>query len=943
MGIAALFDRAMQGSPRPRSARPRMSRWQSAPLSAVESLEDRSLLSATVWTQRGGDAGHTAYVDLSFDPATLSESWFAALGYPQSGTGSWSERAVAIDEAHVYRTALEGYAPSGTYHVIAYDVQTGDEVWHRTFRGNAFEGVGEPSVAGGIVYVNRAGHSSGGTDADLPRIYGLDAGTGATLLERRYSAQWGSNERPVIDNNQLIVEDGYYGGISAYTASTLSRQWFVGRSAAYNPPFAALDENYAYAFGNEVYRRSDGTRLPSIVHPTFTTVVDPMVSDSGRVFFDASGYVDGATRFGVSAFDGSTHQHLWTTTTPFGVGAKAAGNGVVAVTSGRDLLILNETDGSELQRWQAPFNLGTEIVLTPSHAFVQSSSSGLARVHAVDITTGEEVWSFEHRVSSGSAVMEMAFGSGHLVLSHHLFVRAFGFPDTNQGPVAADLAETTPEDTALNSAVTATDADGDSLTYSIVSGPTYGTLTSFNAATGDYTYVPVANYHGPDAFTFRASDGRGGSDEGTVSITVTSVNDVPIARGWQFTTLEDTPLDEFLRASDADGDPLVYSLVSAPSFGTVQLDSTTGTFTYTPAPDYNGTVSFTFQVNDGTADSNIARIFVTVWPVNDAPVANNMSIWTHEDTVLRAQVVANDIDGDPVRYELVSGPSHGTITSFDPVNGQYTYVPAADYHGNDSFTYRASDGSLDSNTAAVAIRILPVNDDPEVLDAVFAIEENSPAGSLVGSLTAWDVDGDALSFSLSGSDASPFSIDPQTGVIRVADAALLDFEARPQWNFQAHVADGAGGQATAQVRVDLTDVLEVEIDVLPGDPSNQVSLDLKEIEVAILGSTTFDPLAMLDLGTLRLRAPDSATAAGVTSHPKHGFRYEQRDVNGDGVLDLVLKFATSETGVQAGDTSLLLEGNLLPEFGGGAFSVEQEITVISSSKGGGNGKNGNKR
>src|SRR5438128_2625906 len=82
-----------------------------------------------------------------------------------------------------------------------------------------------------------------GTDADWPRLYGLNAQTGATLLEQRYQAQWGSNERPVIRDNQLVVDDGYYGGISAYTASTLVKQWNRPGSI-YTDPFAALDSTY---------------------------------------------------------------------------------------------------------------------------------------------------------------------------------------------------------------------------------------------------------------------------------------------------------------------------------------------------------------------------------------------------------------------------------------------------------------------------------------------------------------------------------------------------------------------------------------------------------------------------------------------------------------------------------------------------------------------------
>src|SRR5262249_29934829 len=147
-------------------------------------------------------------------------------------------------------------------------------------------------------------------------------------------------------------------------------------------------------------------------------------------------------------------------------------------------------------------------------------------------------------------------------------------------------------------------------------------------------YRPAANYNGSDSFTYTISDGQGGTDTATVTLTVTPVNDPPLAAGWQFGTDEDTPLSDFLRASDVDGDPLTFSIVSQPAQGTVQPDPATGAFTYTPPLNYNGTTSFTFKVNDGTVDSNVAFVFVTVRPVNDAPVAQNDAYATNEDTPL---------------------------------------------------------------------------------------------------------------------------------------------------------------------------------------------------------------------------------------------------------------------------------------------------------------------
>src|SRR5207253_2885071 len=126
--------------------------------------------------------------------------------------------------------------------------------------------------------------------------------------------------------------------------------------------------------------------------------------------------------------------------------------------------------------------------------------------------------------------------------------------------------------------------------------------------------------------------------------------------------------------------------------------SSNGSFTYTPAANYNGPDSFTYKANDGTANSNVATVSITVNPVNDAPVAVNDSYSTNQNamlTVAAPGVQANDSDVDSTTLTsvLVAGPSHGTVTL--NANGSFTYTPSNNYVGPDSFTYRDNDGSAD--------------------------------------------------------------------------------------------------------------------------------------------------------------------------------------------------------------------------------------------------------
>src|SRR5207244_2238830 len=190
-----------------------------------------------------------------------------------------------------------------------------------------------------------------------------------------------------------------------------------------------------------------------------------------------------------------------------------------------------------------------------------------------------------------------------------------------------------------------------------------------------------------------------------------------------YTTAEDTALTVnaasglLTHATDIDGDPLTAVLVSGPSYGTLSVNSN-GSFSYTPAANYNGSDSFVYKINDGTADSNLATVSLTITAVNDAPVATAESYTTAEDTVLTVDAAsgllaqATDIDGDPLTAVLVSGPSHGTLGLNS--DGSFSYTPDANYNGTDSFIYQTDDGFAGSNVATVTLTVTPVNDTPTV-------------------------------------------------------------------------------------------------------------------------------------------------------------------------------------------------------------------------------------
>jgi hypothetical protein len=180
----------------------------------------------------------------------------------------------------------------------------------------------------------------------------------------------------------------------------------------------------------------------------------------------------------------------------------------------------------------------------------------------------------------------------------------------NQPPVAHAQSITTAEDAAIAVTLSGSDADGHALTYRIVSGPAHGALSG--TAPG-LIYTPAANDNGVDSFTFAVNDGRVESSAATVSITITPGNDAPVALNGAASVPAGGFTSGTLVATDVDGNPLTYSLVSNGTKGVATItNASTGSYTYSANSGTSGTDTFTFRVSDGTVTSNTATVTVTI-------------------------------------------------------------------------------------------------------------------------------------------------------------------------------------------------------------------------------------------------------------------------------------------------------------------------------------------
>jgi hypothetical protein len=299
---------------------------------------------------------------------------------------------------------------------------------------------------------------------------------------------------------------------------------------------------------------------------------------------------------------------------------------------------------------------------------------------------------------------------------------------------------TTNEDAAKAITLTATDAEGSPLTYTVVTQPTHGTLTGTAPA---LTYTPAANYNGPDSFTFKANDGTVDSSVATVSITVTAVNDAPVAGNDSYTTKQGkvlTVVAPGVLANDSDIDsPTITAVVAtAPAHGTLVLNANGG-FSFTPAAGYSGPDSFTYRATDGVLTSAVATATIAI-TVNRAPTAASQQVTAQFNaSALPIVLTASDLDGDPLTYRITVNPLHGTITGTAP---NVVYKPTTGYAGNDTFKFVANDGSVDSLAATVSIRVLTATDRaPEAQeDWVFMDEDTTSPFAL----SAADPEGDPL-------------------------------------------------------------------------------------------------------------------------------------------------------------------------------------------------------
>ena len=469
--------------------------------------------------------------------------------------------------------------------------------------------------------------------------------------------------------------------------------------------------------------------------------------------------------------------------------------------------------------------------------------------------------------------------------------------ELNTGPTSESFSVALDEDSSTSVQLLATDVEGDSLEYSILSEPSKGSLSG---VAPHLTYVPDANVTGTDSFTFRATDGQFDSEIATVTLNIAPINDLPVADNKSVTTSEEVNVAVTLSGSDVDGDSLDYSIISPPSKGT--LTGNAPNLTYRPAVGMIGADSFTYRVHDGTGFSSAATVSLIINEINDVPIANSRSATTSEDTGVGILVSGSDPDGSSITYILVSGPSSGVLSGSLP---NVVYTPGANYHGADSFRFRVNDGQLDSGIATVSITVTPVNDQPVASSLSVSTSENTNVSI---HLQGTDVDGDALTYSILSQ--------PSKGTLSGAAPNLIytpDEDSTGGDSFTYRVNDGVSDSAIATVSISISEVNDPPV----AFARNVTTQEDTNLPITLTGS---DPQGSA-LTFTRISSPANGTILGsganLTYVPNpnfHGsdsfvFRVNDGQLNSANATVSIAVTSVNDAPVAAGRTASTHSGN----------------------------------
>lgn len=429
------------------------------------------------------------------------------------------------------------------------------------------------------------------------------------------------------------------------------------------------------------------------------------------------------------------------------------------------------------------------------------------------------------------------------------------------------------ENTTAVSTVTASDSDGDTISFSI-SGGADQDLFQIDSVSGDLSFKVAPDFENPESASglnrysilVEANDGQGGSDSKSVVVIVRDADDPAVISsdgGGDTATidhLENTATVTTVVADDGDGDAVDFALAGGADESLFEIDATTGVLVFKAAPDFetpndgDGNNEYVVAVQaTSSGGTDTQTITVRVANANEAPVissdggADSAAVSVAEETTAVTTVVANDVDGNAVSFEIAGGDDAARF-QIDGTSGALTFTAAPDFEipgdadGDNDYVVivQANDGLGETDTQTITVTVTNANDSPVITSdgggdaAAVDIAENTTVATTV---TADDANGDAVSFEIDGgADATLFDIDRDTGVLTFRTApnfeAPADFGADNEYLVTVRATDAIGNTDTQAIAITVTDVNEAPV-VTSNGGGDAAAVDIVENTTAL--------------------------------------------------------------------------------------------------------------
>ncbi|MGB2741027.1 MAG: tandem-95 repeat protein [Cognaticolwellia sp.] len=518
----------------------------------------------------------------------------------------------------------------------------------------------------------------------------------------------------------------------------------------------------------------------------------------------------------------------------------------------------------------------------------------------------------------------------------------------NDAPLTQNDSYSLVEDTVLNVLAASpsgllindSDVDGDTLTVntSPISNVSNGSLTL--NSDGSFRYIPNSNFSGSDSFSYQVRDGKGGTAQGSVMLSINGINDIPVAINDIYSLDEDAILSILVNDanqllsndSDVDGDSLTVNTtpVSNVSNGSLTLNSN-GSFSYTPSLNFNGTDSFTYQVSDSNGGIAQANVSLTIRAVNDLPVIGNAKQYSvDEDTNLNILATdsnhllndASDLDGDTLTVSLASNVNNGSLTLNS--NGSFSYAPNLNFTGTDSFTYTVSDGNFVSGALNVTLTVNPINDIPVIGNAKsYNVDEDESLNVLATSNNhllndASDLDGDILTVSLVSNVANGNLALNSNGSFSYAPN--LNFNGSDTFSYKVSDGDYVSDALTATLTVNpINDAPQITgVKSYSFDEDSSLNILVGDVDYLLIGTSD------LDGDTLTVSLESNVSNGSLTLNSNGSFSYVP-DNNFHGSDSFTYEVSDGNGGTAQGNVALTINAvNDIPVLLADSFSVNED-------------------